>query len=301
MSHSNFFNALIRHKEKYERETIVIKFGGELAKNESFLRSCGEQVSFLTSSIKANVIVVHGGGIQIDDLLKKEGIEPARDPVTSLRITDSQTLDVSDRALSTLGSHIVRSFMRASTDVSFISMAGYNARAITALPISHFTGEANIIHKQLFEQLFALDTQRTVPVIHPICWNEAASGEENRLNVNADHVAATIASHLGAKRLIMCTDVPGILDKEGKVIQGIATDKAEELILNGTVTGGMKPKLLAAVHAAERLPHGGVVILDGREDESILSELLTDDGIGTLIRRPEQITDFSNPGYEPAI
>src|SRR5690606_31773429 len=114
-------------------------------------------------------------------------------------------------------------------------------------------GDANTINQAFFEQIFAIKSQRTVPVIYPICWNDEATDTENRLNVNADSVASIIASQLNAKRLIMCTDVPGVLDKERNLISGISTDTVEDLILDGTVTGGMKPKLQAAVQAAERM------------------------------------------------
>ena len=283
---SGIFNDILRFKEKYRHETIVIKFGGALAEDDDIIRNIARQAAFLTHSIDARVVVVHGGGKQINQALEDKGIKPQRDPKTDLRITDGPTLDVSDAALRTLNGKIVRLFREASTDIRAVGMAGYDGPIVTAESLSHFTGQATRVDAHFLAQMVKMKDRSVIPVIYPICNNDAPVDGEARLNVNADDVAATIAAKMGARRLILCSDIPGVLDKDKTLIKSLNTHEITRLIDDGTVTGGMIAKIKAAAEAAETLSGGGVVILDGRKENAILTELLYENGSGTLIRKP---------------
>lgn len=294
---SGIFNDILRFKEKYRHETIVIKFGGALAEDDDVIRNIARQAAFLTHSIDARVVVVHGGGKQINQALEDKGITPQRDPKTDLRITDGPTLDVSDAALRGLNGKIVRLFREASSDIHAIGMAGYDGPIVTAEALSHFTGQATRVDAPFLEQLVMMKDRSVIPVIYPICNNDAPVDGEARLNVNADDVAATIAAKMGARRLILCSDIPGVLDQDKTLIKSLNTHEITRLIDNGTVTGGMIAKIKAAADAAETLSGGGVVILDGRKENAILTELLYENGSGTLIHRPGR--DKGAPARRP--
>jgi acetylglutamate kinase len=283
---SCIFNDILRFKEKYRDETIVIKFGGALAEDDDVIRNIARQAAFLTHSIDANVVIIHGGGKQINNALEEKGITPQRDPKTDLRITDGPTLDVSDSALRTLNGKIVRLFRETSRDICAVGMAGYDGPIVTAEALSHFTGQATGVDTEYLSQVLQVKGRSVIPVIYPICNNDTPQGGESRLNVNADDVAATIAAKLGARRLILCSDIPGVLDKDKMLIKKLNTHEIARLIDNGTVTGGMIAKIKAAADAADTLSSGGVVILDGRKENAILEELLYENGSGTLIHRP---------------
>ena len=277
------FNDIVKFREKYRVEVIVIKFGGALAEEDDTIRNIGKQAAFLAESVKARVIVVHGGGKQIDNALLEKNIEPKKDTATGLRITDLPTLDVSDSALRALNGKIVRLFQEASTDFRAVGMAGYDGQLAQAEKLNHYTGEATEINVKYLNHLLDYDAG-VIPVIYPICKNQNADTGETRLNVNADNLAAEIASQMKARRLVLCSDIPGVLDKDGNLLTGLTSEDIDKLIDDGTVTGGMTAKLKSAAKAVEILPSGGVVILDGRKDNAILTEFLYEKGAGTLIR-----------------
>lgn len=289
----HIFNNLIKYKDKYEDKLIVIKFGGALAEDDEVIRSIGRQVSFLSHNIGAHIIVVHGGGKQINEALKKENITPARDPKTDLRITDEATLKITDQALRSLNGHVVRIFHEVSESMQATGMAGYDARIVTAKPTDQFTGEATDVDTSYLSNLLHLDAHDIVPVIYPVCWNDNPQDAEARLNVNADDVAAIIASRMDAIRLILCSDIPGVLDKEGNLLTDLSSYDVDRLVEEGVVTGGMISKLRAASEAADAIENGGVVILDGRQPSAILKEIFLDEGNGTLIRNPSRIRTFN--------
>jgi len=281
------FNDILKFKDKYRHELIVIKFGGALAEDDDVIRNIARQAAFLTHSIDARVIVVHGGGKQIDLALAEKGIEIKRDPKTDLRITDGPTLDVSDAALRSLNGKIVRLFHEASKDIQALGMAGYDARIVEAESLHHFTGQVSDVNDRTLLQLVKMADSSVIPVIYPICHSKVSVDNESRLNVNADDVASAIATKLKARRLILCSDIPGVLDKDKTLVKALSTRAIDRLVSDGTVTGGMIAKLKAAGDAADALPGGGVVILNGRKENAILTELLYENGAGTLIRRPE--------------
>ncbi|MFA7275429.1 MAG: acetylglutamate kinase [Pseudobdellovibrionaceae bacterium] len=284
---------LITYKEKFKNSTIVIKFGGALANDDTVIR-IARQIDFLRTAIRAHVIVVHGGGLQIDKDLTAAGIPILRDERTGLRITDEQTLEATDKALRALNGRIVRLFnTAAAVDHCAIGLSGYDLKLIEATPSGSpqsFTGHVTSVNCAALRKIIDIDPNVTVPIIYPICFNANARGNEHRLNVNADDVAAHIAKECGASRLMLCSDIDGVLDKNGKLIPELTADEAYKLISDGTVAGGMIPKLSMAAKAAEAMQRGGVAIINGRSPDSILKEMLTPEGSGTLIRYPEDIT-----------
>jgi acetylglutamate kinase len=172
-------------------------------------------------------------------------------------------------------------------------MAGYDSRIAKAVAyekeLENYTGYTAQIDVDFINYLMHYGDVDTVPVLYSICENEKPYDEsETRLNVNADDFAAKLAADLCARRLMLCTDTPGILDHNGNVISEIATDEVDRLIEDGTVRDGMREKLLKAGKASKDMPKGGVALVDGFSRSGILREMLSEQGSGTLIRKAKQ-------------
>lgn len=300
MGFNDIFNSIQGYRGKYADELIVLKFGGTLAEDPKAVASLAKQVEYLSHYVNAKVVLVHGGGVLIDRKLNEANLQVKKDPVTGIRITDHASLEIIDKELRSLNRDIVKKFTMSSPHISVIGMAGYDGFSVSAETNGDgYTGFATTVDETYLNKL--VGAKGNIPLIYPICINENG-GVDPRLNVNADTVASVIASKLKARRLILCSDVPGVLDSNKELIKGLSTTQVNELIANNTVTGGMIEKLKSASHSAQQLKSGGVVILDGREENAILKELLTDEGCGTLIRRPERISDMSHPelaNYKP--
>jgi acetylglutamate kinase len=284
---------LMRYYEKYSDQTIIIKFGGALASSTDSIFNIAQQAAFIRHNMDANVLVVNGGGQQIDQELSRRGIEPARDPNTGLRLTNRDVLDASDSALRHLNGHIVRVFNSVTNRVRALGMAGYDSRIAKAVAYDqeseNYTGYTAQIDVDFINYLMHYGDVDTVPVLYSICENEKPYDRtDRRLNVNADDFAAKLAADLCARRLMLCTDTPGILDHNGNVISEIATDEIDRLIEDGTVRGGMREKLRQAGDAVKSMPKGGVALVDGFSKSSILREMLSDQGSGTLIRKQKK-------------
>lgn len=279
---------ILRYKDEYERKIVVMKFGGSLAENDETVTNIARQAEFLTHNFDARVVLVHGGGNQINARLKEHGIEVKKEEKTGLRITDADTLEISDQVLRGINGRIVSVFNRVAPRVLAIGMAGYEGRTITAIQKDaarrNYTGHITNINIAYLHHILNYNGGDLIPVIYPICHN-ANSKEENRLNVNADEVAGMLAAHLGAKRLIFCSDIPGVLDKDGDLISEMSVEDVDKAITEGVVTGGMIQKLRTAAYAAQNLGEGGVVIVDGRTQSSILAEFVYKKGSGTLISK----------------
>lgn len=292
---NDIFNSIQGYRDKYADELIVIKFGGTIAEDPEAIALLARQVEYLSHSVNAKIIMVHGGGVLIDRKLKQSGIEIKKNPSTGMRVTDHESIDLIDKELRALNRNLVRDFTHFAPHLSMIGMAGYDGFAIKASSDEgSFTGIADNINQQYLTRL--ISAKGNVPIIYPICFNKHKCADP-RLNVNADHVASILASKLKARRLILCSDVPGVLDANGDLIRGLSTGQVDTLIKNKTVTGGMIAKLQSAAHSAQQVTSGGVVIINGREENALLKELLTDEGHGTLIRRPERISDLSKPEF----
>lgn len=285
---NDLFSGILKYREKYKGQWIIIKYGGALAADDGVVHNIGVQSAFLRTAIGAKVIIVHGGGEQTSHALKQQGIAPIFDTETGRRITDEVTLKIFDQTLRALNKDNVSIMQTASHEVYFQGMAGYDLDTVTAKSVGDYTGNVVQVNARFFEHM----QENCIPVFYTACQNVEPE-TEHRLNVNADEFAGFLGKELKAIRLIMLTDTNGVLDKNKEFISTVSTDEVEGLIANGTVKGGMVTKLRVASECAGKMPSGGVVILNGNDKFSILKEILSEKATGTLVRSPERIAAVS--------
>jgi acetylglutamate kinase len=278
----------------YDRETVVIKYGGHAMGEDEVARLFAAD-AVLLKLLGLHPVIVHGGGPQISRMLKKAGVESTF--IDGLRVTDAPTMEVAEMVLSGAINKEIVNFINqagAEADVRGVGLSGKDARLITVDKATKvkidadtgleeiidlgFVGEPRHIDPQIIVAL--LDAHEDyVPVIAPI----GVSDEGETYNINADTVAGALAGALGAKRMLLLTDVKGVLGKDGELIRSMTVAEAEAAIAEGVATGGMIPKLLTAIEAV-RAGVEAVVILDGRQPHAMLAELFSESGSGTLIR-----------------
>ncbi len=278
----------------YDREVVVIKYGGHAMGEDEVARLFAADV-VLMKLVGIHPVVVHGGGPQISRMLKRSGVESTF--IDGLRVTDAETMEVAEMVLSGAVNKEIVNFINVAgreADVRGVGLSGKDARLITvekALKSKRdpetslemtidlgFVGEPKKVDPQIINALIHAQ-EDYVPVIAPI----GVSEEGETFNINADAVAGAMASALEAKRMLMLTDVPGVLDQDGNRVEQLTVAEAREMIRNGVATGGMIPKLETAIHAVEAGVEA-VVILDGRRPHAMLVELFTEHGSGTLVR-----------------
>jgi acetylglutamate kinase len=272
----------------YDEKTIVVKYGGHAMGGETGARDFSEDI-VLMKQTGINPIVVHGGGPQIGAMLKKLDI-PSHF-IDGLRVTDAATMEVVEMVLSgTINKQIVSGINAAGGKAIGISGKDGNlvvARKVTKTktdPVTGkkseidlgFVGEPDRVDPQVIRSIINSDL---IPVVAPV--GVGPAGET--FNINADTVAGAIAGATAAERLMLLTDVEGVLDKEGKLIPRLTISEARALIADGTISGGMIPKVETAIDAVERGVKAAV-ILDGRVPHALLLELFTEHGAGTLVR-----------------
>ncbi|MFI4923351.1 MAG: acetylglutamate kinase [Burkholderiales bacterium] len=281
---SNLAEAL-PYIQRFHGKTIVIKYGGNAMIEESLKHGFARDVVLL-KLVGINPVVVHGGGPHINELLKRVGKES--EFVQGMRVTDRETMDVVEMVLggqvnkqivSLINQHGGRAIGLTGKDGDFIRARKLKLKSTTNqeewLDVGQ-VGEVVGIDPQIVS---LLDSQNFIPVVAPIGVGE--SGES--YNINADLVAGKIAETLKAEKLILLTNTPGVLDKKGNVLTGLSAAKVKDLIEDGTISGGMLPKVNCALEAVRN----GVKtchIIDGRVEHALLLEILTDEGVGTLIR-----------------
>lgn len=273
--------------QRFTSKTIVIKFGGNAMVDEELQNSFARDI-VLMKLVGMNPIVVHGGGPQIGDLLKQLNIESQF--VDGMRVTDSKTMDVVEMVLGgTVNKQIVSLINHNGGHA--IGITGKDGQLIRArklsakrqtpdmkapeiIDIGH-VGEVASINTSVIDMLINSDF---IPVIAPI----GVGDDGASYNINADLVAGKIAEVLQAEKLMLLTNVAGLQDKQGQVLTGLTTRQVDELIADGTIYGGMLPKIACALDAVK----GGVNsahIIDGRVAHAVLLEIFTDAGVGTLI------------------
>ncbi|QEY59861.1 acetylglutamate kinase [Pseudomonas sp. C27(2019)] len=272
---------------RFVGKTLVIKYGGNAMESEKLKTGFARDI-VLMKAVGINPIVVHGGGPQIADLLKRLNIESRF--VEGMRVTDGQTMDIVEMVL---GGQVNKDIVNLinSHGGSAIGLTGKDARLIRARKL-HVTrqdadmqqpeildigqvGEVASVNTDLLDMLVQGDF---IPVIAPI--GVGPNGES--YNINADLVAGKVAEALHAEKLILLTNIAGLMDKEGNILTGLNTAQVDELIADGTIYGGMLPKIRCALDAVQ----GGVNsahIIDGRVPNAVLLEIFTDHGVGTLI------------------
>ncbi|WP_018716586.1 acetylglutamate kinase [Arhodomonas aquaeolei] len=272
---------------RYHGRTVVVKYGGNAMTDEALKGSFARDV-VLMKLVGINPVIVHGGGPQIGRLLERIGKET--EFVEGMRVTDAETMDVVEMVLgglvnkeivSLINSHGGRAVGLTGKDGGFIharklhiQRPGAAEREPEIIDIGH-VGEVASIDPALVS---LLDGQDFIPVIAPI-----GVGEDGKTyNINADLVAGRLAETLGAEKLVLMTNTPGILDGDGRLLTGLDAARVERLIADGTIHGGMLPKVQCALEAvADGV--GASTIVDGRVEHAILLELFTDAGVGTLI------------------
>jgi acetylglutamate kinase len=272
---------------RYDEEIIVVKYGGHAMGEEQLARDFARDIVLLAQTA-INPIVVHGGGPQIEAMLKKVGVQSQY--AAGLRITDAKTLEIVEMVLAgSINKQMVGYINEAGGKA--IGLCGKDGNMVVARKLTRtvidpdsaiekvidlgFVGVPDKVDTTVLTQILG---REFIPVLAPV----AAAVNGGTFNVNADTFAGAIAGALKAKRLLLLTDVPGVLDKSKRLIKELSVDEARRLIADGTISGGMIPKVETCIEA---LDHGveGVVILDGKVPHAVLLELFTELGSGTLI------------------
>jgi acetylglutamate kinase len=277
------------HMQRYDDEIVVVKYGGHAMGDEPVARDFARDIVLLEQS-GVNPVVVHGGGPQIGDMLKRLGIKS--EFAAGLRVTDAATVEIVEMVLAgSINKQIVGFINEAGGRA--VGLCGKDGNMVQARKLSRavadpgsniekivdlgYVGEPAKVDITVLDQILGRDL---IPVLAPV----AAGLEGGTFNVNADTFAGAIAGALKAKRLLLLTDVPGVLDKSKKLIKQLTLADARKLIADGTISGGMIPKVETCIDALDQGVEG-VVILDGKVPHAVLLELLTDHGAGTLIQR----------------
>ena len=275
--------------KRFRGKSIVIKYGGNAMSDEVLKAGFARDV-VLMKLVGMNPVVVHGGGPQIGATLEKLGKKSKF--VEGMRVTDSETMDIVETVLGGLVNkeivNLINHFGGHAVGLSGRDGGLIRAKKMTVkknspeinvpeiIDLGH-VGDVHSIDKSVMDMLIQGDS---IPVVAPVGVDE--SGQS--YNINADLVAGKIAEVLSAEKLIMLTNTEGLLDKNGKVLTGVSVEEVDNLIKKGTIHGGMLPKIrsaLDAVHAGVQTSH----IIDGRVKHAVLLEILTDEGVGTLIHR----------------
>ena len=277
------------HMQRYDQEIVVIKYGGHAMGDPAAAEDFAEDVVLLEQS-GVKPIVVHGGGPQIGSMLARLGIKS--EFADGLRITDKATVEVVEMVLAgSINKEIVATI--SAEGGKAVGLCGKDGNMVVARKVGRtvadpgsnieqvvdlgFVGEPEKVDRTVLDAVLAAEI---IPVLAPVAIGK--NGET--YNVNADTFAGAIAGAMKAKRLILLTDVPGVLDKNKKLMEQLSVEQCRRLIADGTITGGMIPKVETCIYAIERGVEG-VVIVDGKVPHAVLLELLTDHGAGTLVKR----------------
>jgi acetylglutamate kinase len=275
------------HMQRYDDEIVVVKYGGHAMGDEATARSFARDMVML-EQVGVNPIVVHGGGPQISAMLTKLGVKS--EFVGGYRVTDAATVQVVEMVLAgSLNKQIVGFVNDAGGKA--IGLCGKDGNMVKAVkatrtikdPDSHiereidlgFVGEPDRVDTTVLDTILG---REIIPVLAPVC----TSHDGQTYNVNADTFAGAIAGAVQAKRLLLLTDVPGVLDKNKRLMPELTVAQCKALIADGTITGGMIPKVETCIYAIAQGVEG-VVILDGKVPHACLLELFTEHGAGTLI------------------
>ncbi len=279
--------------QRFTNKTIVVKFGGNAMIDDKLKEQFARDI-VLMKLVGMNPIVVHGGGPQIGDLLKRLAIESHF--VDGMRVTDTATMDVVEMVLGGSVNKEIVSLLNRNGGKA-IGLTGKDGQLIRAkklkvtqrtpdlakteiIDIGH-VGEVEKINTEVLDMLVNSDF---IPVIAPIGVGEDGAS----YNINADLVAGKVAEVLKAEKLMLLTNIEGLMDKSGKVLTGLSTEQVNDLIADGTIYGGMLPKIgcaLDAVNAGVTSAH----IIDGRVPHAVLLEIFTDTGVGTLITNSQKL------------
>jgi len=284
---ARLLSAALPYMQRYENKTVVVKYGGHAMGNIELGRAFARDIALLKQS-GVNPIVVHGGGPQIGAMLDRMGIESRFEG--GLRVTDAKTVEIVEMVLAGSINKEIVALINAEGEWA-IGLCGKDGNMVFAEkarkrvkdPDSNiervldlgFVGEPAEIDRTLLD---LLARSEMIPVLAPV----APGRDGHTYNINADTFAGAIAGAVQAKRLLFLTDVPGVLDKDGRLIDQLTVAQARALIADGTISGGMIPKVETCIYAIEKGVEG-VVILNGKTAHAVLLELFTEHGAGTLI------------------
>ena len=274
--------------QKYKDKLIVVKYGGN-AMTDPVLESSFARDIVLLKTVGIHPVVVHGGGPQVDSLLSELGRESER--IDGMRVTDKATMDVVEMVLGGQVNKSIVSLINKHGGKA-IGMTGKDANLIRAKKLYMqkiddegrpqavdlgFVGEVESVNKDVIDMLIASDF---IPVIAPL----GVDANGNTYNINADLVASRVAEFLGAERLLLLTNIRGVLDKQGNVLTHLSSDDVDALIADGTISGGMIPKIAGALDAVKSGLRSATIV-DGRVPHACLLEIFTEEGVGTQILR----------------
>ena len=263
-----------KYVEKYKNEIIVIKFGGNVLTNENIFNNFIKDINIL-NKLGLSIVVVHGGGPRIKRELEKLNISTKF--INGLRVTDKKIINIVENVLVDFNKDIVNSLNKKN-----LKAIPINTKAKNIIEVSPeneqlgFVGIPKKINNGIVKELIK---NKSIPVVAPL-----GLGKNNQVyNINGDTAAGAIAKSLQSRRLLLMTNVEGVLDKKKKLISEISSSKILEMIKDETITGGMIPKINTCLDSVNNGVRG-VVIMDGRKPHSILNEIFSDTGAGTLIR-----------------
>jgi len=288
LDQARLLSEALPYMQRYENRTIVVKYGGHAMGNPALGQAFARDIALLKQS-GVNPIVVHGGGPQIGQMLDKLGIKS--EFRGGLRVTDRRTVEIVEMVLAGSINKEIVALINAEGEWA-IGLCGKDGNMVFAEKLHRtvtdpdsrieevldlgFVGEPVEVDRTLLD---LLARSEMIPVIAPV----APGRDGETYNINADTFAGAIAGALEAVRLLFLTDVPGVLDRSGRLIDELSVAEVRALIADGTISGGMIPKVETCVEAVER-GVGGVVILNGKTPHAVLLELFTEHGAGTLIK-----------------
>jgi acetylglutamate kinase len=283
---ADVLNEALPYMQKLSGKTIVIKFGGNAMTDETLKHSFAANI-VLMKQVGINPVVVHGGGPQIGKLLERVGKKSKF--IQGMRVTDTETMDIVEMVLGGQVNKSIVSLINQHGGKA-IGLTGKDGQLIEAKPLEMTSDEDGITkidigHVGEVTKINAgvvriLDSGKFIPVIAPI----GVDKEGASYNINADLVASKIAAELKAEKLLLLTNTPGILDKNNNLMTGLTHGDINNLIKNGTIAGGMLPKVQCSLEAVDAGVQT-VQIIDGRVENSVLLELFTNQGVGTLIHK----------------
>ena len=289
LEQARILSEALPHMQQYDEEIVVVKYGGHAMGEEQLARDFARDIVLLEQTA-INPVVVHGGGPQIAAMLKKLGIKS--EFAGGLRVTDAATVEIVEMVLAGSINKQIVGYINAAGGKA-IGLCGKDGNMVQARKVTRtvtdpdsniekvvdlgFVGEPDKVDLTVLNHVLGKDM---IPVLAPV----AAAADGGTFNVNADTFAGAIAGALKAKRLLLLTDVPGVLDKSKKLIPQLSVADARRLIADSTISGGMIPKVETCIYALDQGVEG-VVIMDGKVPHAVLLELLTDHGVGTLVHR----------------
>jgi acetylglutamate kinase len=287
LEQARILSEALPHMQQYDDEIVVVKYGGHAMGEEKMAREFARDIVLLEQTA-INPVVVHGGGPQIAAMLNKLGIKS--EFAGGLRITDAATVEIVEMVLAGSINKQIVGYINAAGGKA-VGLCGKDGNMVQAKKVSRtvtdpnsniekvvdlgFVGEPDKIDITILNQIIG---RELIPVLAPV----ATSADGGTFNVNADTFAGAVAGALKAKRLLLLTDVTGVLDKSKKLIPQLSVADARRLIADGTISGGMIPKVETCIYALDQGVEG-VVIMDGKVPHAVLLELLTDHGVGTLV------------------